>query len=419
MTSLSKKAISVLDKTAKNAVKPISCELRYGAQNYKPFDLNITRAKGVFMFDKTGRRYFDYLAGYSSVNQGHCNIHIVNKAYQQMQQLTMTSRAFTNDKLGDYFEFMCKTFNYDSIMPTNTGVEAGECAVKLARLWGYKEKGVDENEAVVVFAKNNFWGRSIAAISSSSDPSCYKHFGPYTPGFDMVPYNNVEALEDKFKSNPNIVAYMLEPIQGEAGIIIPDRHYLSRVQTLCQKYKVLLIADEVQTGLGRTGKMFACDHSSVKPNMLLLGKALSGGLFPISCVLADNSIMKHMKPGMHGSTFAGNPLSAAVAKASVEYTITCNLPQNSQKYGLYFRSELQRIMSLYPYIRDIRGKGLMNAIECENEKTASRLVNVLRHNNILTKTTHATTLRMTPPLVISQNELDESLGEIEKSFKIV
>lgn len=371
------------------------------------------------MYDQNDRRYFDYLAGYSSVNQGHCNPRIVKAASDQMQQLCLTSRAFTNDKLGNYFEFMTKTFGYESILPTNTGVEAGETAVKLARLWGYKHKNVPENKAVVCFAINNFWGRSIAAISSSSDSKCYENFGPYTPGFKMVEYNNIDALKNEFESNPNIVAYMVEPIQGEAGIIIPDEGYLKKVRKLCDEYNVLLIADEIQTGLGRTGKLMACDYDDVKPDMLLLGKALSGGLMPISCVLADNHVMKHMGINMHGSTYGGNPLSAVIAESAVRYTIDNKLQINSFQMGIHFRDELQRIQHKYSYIKDIRGKGLMNAIQCEDAETASTLVTKLRENNILTKTTHDTTLRMTPPLIINKKQINKSLELIEKAMNEV
>ena len=395
----------------------INKELRYGALNYKPIMVNIARAKGIYMYDTNNKRYFDYLAGYSSVNQGHCNKDIIDKAVKQMRTLTLTSRAFTNNKLGEYFEYMTTTLGYDKILPTNTGVEAGETAVKLARLWGYKYKNVPENEAIVCFARNNFWGRSIAAISSSNDPKCYQNFGPYARGFKLVEYNNIEALEYLFSTNNNIVAYMVEPIQGEAGIIIPDNNYLMSVKKLCEKYNVLLIADEVQTGLGRTGKLMACDHDNVKPDILLLGKALSAGLMPISCVLANDNVMKYMGENMHGSTFGGNPLSAVVAQASVDYTLTHKLHKNSHQMGKYFRNELNRIKESYSFIKDIRGKGLMNAIQCGNEKYAKQLVEALRNNNILTKTTHETTLRMTPPLIINKKQLNESLSLIEKAFK--
>lgn len=397
-------------------ITAVNKELLYGARNYEPIMVNICHAKGIYMFDDKNKRYYDYLAGYSSVNQGHCNTRIVKAAINQMQRLTLTSRAFTNDKLGAYFEFMTKTFKYDSILPTNTGVEAGETAVKLARLWGYKHKNVPENEAVVCFATNNFWGRSIAAISSSNDPKCYKNFGPYTPGLQLIKYNDIDALKTAFEENSNIVAYMAEPIQGEAGIIIPDEGYLKKVRKLCDDYNVLFIADEIQTGLGRTGKLMACDYDKIKPDMLLLGKALSGGLMPISCVLADHHVMKHMGINMHGSTYGGNPLSAVIAETAVRYTIDRKLPANSFILGVHFRDELQRIQHKYSYIKDIRGKGLMNAIQCADAKTASTLVTRLRENNILTKTTHETTLRMTPPLIITERQLNESLEHIEKAM---
>lgn len=397
----------------------INKELMYGARNYQPIMVNICKARGIYMYDDNDKRYFDYLAGYSSVNQGHCNIRIVKAATEQMQKLTLTSRAFTNDKLGNYFEYMTKTFGYESILPTNTGVEAGETAVKLARLWGYKHKNVPENQAVVLFATNNFWGRSIAAISSSNDPKCYENFGPYTPGLQLIKYNDIDALKAAFEENPNIVAYMAEPIQGEAGIIIPDKGYLRKVRKLCDEYNVLFIADEIQTGLGRTGKLMACDYDNIKPDMLLLGKALSGGLMPISCVLADNHVMKHMGINMHGSTYGGNPLSAVIAESAVRYTIEHKLSTNSFLMGLHFRDELQRIQHKYSYIKDIRGKGLMNAIQCVDANTASLLMTKLRENNILTKTTHETTLRMTPPLIINETQMNESLEYIEKAMSEV
>lgn len=397
----------------------INKELIYGARNYKPIMVNICKAQGIFMYDDNDKKYFDYLAGYSSVNQGHCNPEIVKAASEQMKKLCLTSRAFTNDKLGDYFEFMTSTFGYESILPTNTGVEAGETAIKLARLWGYKHKNVPENKAVVCFATNNFWGRSIAAISSSNDPKCYEHFGPYTPGLQLVKYNDIDALKQAFEENPNIVAYMAEPIQGEAGIIIPDQGYLSQVRKLCDAFNILFIADEIQTGLGRTGNLNACDYDKIKPDMLLLGKALSGGLMPISCVLADNHVMKHMDINMHGSTYGGNPLSAVIAESAVRYTIDHKLPENSILMGHHFRDELQKIQHKYSYIKDIRGRGLMNAIQCVDTNTASILVTKLRENNILTKTTHETTLRMTPPLIINEFQMNESLELIEKAMNEV
>uniref|UniRef100_A0A6C0JG28 ornithine aminotransferase n=1 Tax=viral metagenome TaxID=1070528 RepID=A0A6C0JG28_9ZZZZ len=400
-------------------LKYLQKEMKFGAQNYKPYPIELVRGKGVHVWDSQGIKYLDFLAGYSSVNQGHCNSYIITKANVQMKSLCMTSRAFSNNVTGNYMEYICKTFNYDKVLPTNTGVEAGETAIKLARLYGYKNKGIESNKAVVLFAKQNFWGRSIAALSSSSDPMCYNHFGPYTPNLHQIPYNCVDSFKSYIKNNKNVVAFMVEPIQGEAGIIIPDRGYLKQIKGVCEEHNILLIVDEVQTGLGRTGKMLACEHDDVKPDILVLGKALSGGLMPVSAVLSNNNVMQYMKPNMHGSTFGGNPLGCAIAKASIEYTLNENLSEKSSIQGSYFRSQLAEMVKPFDFISDVRGKGLMNAIECVDDDIAEKLCTNLRNNGLLTKPTKLNTLRLTPPLIIGRSQLNSALHKINESMKAI
>ncbi len=392
--------------------KFIKKELKYGANNYKSFKVCINKATGIFMYDDN-KRYYDFLSSYSAVNQGHCHPKIINALTTQSRDLTLTSRAYCNNKLGTYMEFITKMFGYEKVLPMNTGVEAGETAIKIARKWGYEKKGVENNKATVLFAENNFWGRTISACSSSNDPDCYTNFGPFMNGMDIIPYNNISFLEEKLKKNPNIVAYMLEPIQGEAGIIIPDVGYLQKVRNLCDKYNILMIADEVQTGLGRTGKMLACDHEKVKPDILCLGKALSGGVLPISAVLADNQVMDCITPGTHGSTFGGNPLAAAVATASLKVIQEEDLCKNSEKMGKLFRKSIEK----RDFIKDIRGKGLMNAIELENKEITDILCENLAENGILTKSTHDTILRMTPPLVIKEFQMNKACEVINTVIK--
>ena len=388
--------------------KFIKKELAFGANNYKSFRVCIDKATGIFMFGD--KRYYDFLSCYSAVNQGHCHPKIINALITQSRELTLTSRAFHNNKLGIYMEQITKMFNFDKVLPMNTGVEAGETAIKIARKWGYESKGVENNKATVLFAENNFWGRTISACSSSTDPDCYTNFGPFMNGMETIPYNNINFLEEKLKKNPNIVAYMLEPIQGEAGIIIPDVGYLKKVRELCNKYNILMIADEVQTGLGRTGKMLACDHEIVKPDILCLGKALSGGVLPISAVLADKEVMNCITPGTHGSTFGGNPLAAVVASTALKVLEEEELCKNSEKMGKLFRESIKK----RDFIKDIRGKGLMNAIELENKEIADILCENLAENGILTKSTHDTILRMTPPLVIKEFQMNKACEIINK-----
>jgi ornithine--oxo-acid transaminase len=394
----------------------IDLEKKYGAFNYKPLPVVLHKGEGVFVYDTEGNKYFDFLSAYSAVNQGHCHPKIINALQEQAKLLTLTSRAFYNDRLGEFEQKITSIFGFDRVLPMNTGVEACESAVKLARKWGYEVKGVAPNQAVVVFAEGNFWGRSIAAISASTDPSSYTNFGPFVPGFEKIPYNNIEALEKRLQ-NPNVVAFMAEPIQGEAGVIIPDEGYLKSVKDLCQKHNVLFIADEVQTGIGRTGKMLACDHEDIKPDVLVLGKALGGGVFPVSAVLTSDEVMLTLKPGQHGSTFGGNPIACAVAMAALDVILDEKLADNAEKMGTIFRQRMQSIQS--PLIRKVRGKGLLNALEIEpfgTNGTAEDVCYALLKNGLLAKQTHGDTIRFAPPLVIGESEMHEACDCIEKTI---
>ena len=393
----------------------ITQELKYGAHNYKSLPICIKKAKGIYLTDTNNNKYLDFLSSYSAVNQGHCHPKIYNTLLKQANTLTLTSRAYHNDKLGSYMKFITNLFGYDKVLPMNTGVEAGETAIKIARKWGYNSKNIPHNKAQVIFPKNNFWGRTITACSTSTDPSCYVDFGPFTKGFDTVDYNDIYALERKFYKNPYIVAYMMEPIQGEAGVILPDEGYLKKVKELCKKYNVLMIADEIQTGLGRTGKMLACDYEGVQPDILCLGKALSGGFMPISAVLANNNIMKYITPGTHGSTFGGNPLASSIAITALNIIKDENLIENSFSKGLYFRKEISNFNK--DFIIDIRGKGLLNAIEFENDVIAKKICHELLNNGLVSNITHGNIIRLSPPLVINQDEIDKSLNIIYQTIK--
>jgi ornithine--oxo-acid transaminase len=394
----------------------LELEEQYGAHNYHPIPVVIEKGSGIYLTDVDGKKYIDFLSGYSAVNQGHCHPTIINALTSQAQNLTLTSRAFHNNWLGEYEKYITDFFAYDKVLPMNTGVEAGETAIKLSRRWGYEVKKIPHNEAVIIFAEGNFWGRTIAAISSSTDPSSYTNFGPFVPGFSLVPYNNLVALETAFKNN-NVAGFMLEPIQGEAGVVIPDNGYLKGVRDLCTRYNVLMIADEIQTGLCRTGKMLACDHENVRPDILLLGKALSGGVLPISAVLCDNPIMTLIKPGEHGSTYGGNPLACAVAIAALQVLKDENLASNAEKMGLLLRTELEKINS--PCIKNIRGKGLLNAvvIEHQNPNAAWDVCLALKENGLLAKPTHGDKIRLAPPLIITEAQIHESVSMINKSLK--
>ncbi|MFZ2783875.1 MAG: ornithine--oxo-acid transaminase [Sediminibacterium sp.] len=384
----------------------LQLEEQYGAHNYHPLPVVLERGEGVFLWDVDGKRYYDFLSGYSAVNQGHCHPAIIASLIDQAKKLTLTSRAFHNNLLGEYEKFITGYFGYDKVLPMNTGVEGGETAIKLARRWAYAQKGVPENKASVIFAEGNFWGRTLAAISASTDPSSYKDFGPFMPGFDLVPYNDTVALE-KALQDPNVCAFMVEPIQGEAGVVVPDEGYLSRVRELCTRYNVLFIADEIQTGLSRTGKMLACDHENVRPDILILGKALSGGVLPVSAVLADDFIMLNIKPGEHGSTYGGNPLACAVAITALTVLKEEKMTENAAAMGELLRSELAKLQS--PFITTIRGKGLLNAIviKHDNPDASWDLCLALKDRGLLAKPTHGDKIRFAPPLLITREQILE------------
>ena len=396
----------------------LELELIYGAHNYHPLPVVLSKGKGIYVWDVEGKKYYDFLSAYSAVNQGHCHPKIIKALTDQANLLTLTSRAFHNDILGHYEKFITNYFGYDKVLPMNTGVEGGETANKLARKWGYMKKGIPENKARIIFVKGNFWGRTLAAISSSDDPSSYMGFGPYMPGYDLIPYNDLNALENELK-DPNVCAFMVEPIQGEAGVIVPDEGYLKGVREICNKYNVLFIADEVQTGIARTGKLLACDHENVKPDILILGKALSGGVFPVSAALANNEVMMCIKPGEHGSTYGGNPLGCKVAMAALEVVRDENLAYNAENLGKKFRDELSSFSN--PLIKNVRGKGLLNAIEVNDSpesKTAWNICMKLKDNGLLAKPTHGNIIRFAPPLVIEEYEITDCINIIKNTFNL-
>lgn len=393
----------------------LDLEEEYGAHNYHPLPVVLKKGLGVHLWDVDNKQYFDFLSGYSAVNQGHCHPQIISALIEQAQVLTLTSRAFHNNLLGEYEKYITSYFCYDKVLPMNTGVEGGETAIKLARRWGYTVKGIEENKAKILFAEGNFWGRTMAAISSSTDPSSYKNFGPYMPGFEIVPYNDLLSLE-KAMQDKNVAAFMFEPIQGEAGVVVPDDGYISGIRVLCDKYNVLMIADEIQTGLARTGKMLACDHENTRPDILILGKALSGGTLPISAVLADNEIMMTIKPGEHGSTYGGNPLACKVAMEALRVLKDENMEANAMAMGILFRAELSKLNS--PFISVIRGRGLLNAIVIKhsNKDAAWELCIELMKNGLLAKPTHGDIIRFAPPLIITEKQIMEAVKIIEKSL---
>lgn len=402
---------------ANNSQEAIALEDKYGAHNYHPLPIVLSRGKGVLVWDVEGKEYLDFLSGYSALNQGHCHPAIVKAMQDQAEILTLTSRAFHNDILGKYEQYISNYFGYDKVLPMNTGVEAGETALKLCRKWGYKVKGIPENEAIIIVAKENFMGRTLAAVSASTDPSSYNGFGPFLPGFIKVDYNDLNVLE-KLLKNFNVAGLMLEPIQGEAGVKVPDDGYLKGVSELCKKNNVLFIADEVQTGIARTGKMLACDYELIKPDILVLGKALSGGTMPVSAVLASDEIMLTIKPGEHGSTFGGNPLACRVAIAALEVVKNENLCDNAFKMGIEFRNGISKIDS--PLIELARGKGLLNAImvrDSEESKTAWNICMELAQNGLLAKPTHGNIIRFAPPLVINELQMQNALNIIKSVFE--
>ncbi|MDE1192286.1 MAG: ornithine--oxo-acid transaminase [Arachidicoccus sp.] len=406
--------VSVLADTANYYIQ---LEEQYGAHNYHPLPVVLERGEGVFVWDVEGKKYFDYLSGYSALNQGHLHPRIIKALIDQSQKLTLTSRAFYNNQLGEFEKYITSLFGFDKVLPMNTGAEAVETALKLARKWAYKVKNIDTNEARIITAGNNFHGRTISIISFSTDADSKKEFGPYTPGFISIPYNDLNTLEEFLQQEKNIAAFLVEPIQGEAGVVVPEEGYLSKAKSLCEKYNVLFIADEIQTGLARTGKMLACDHENVKPDILILGKALSGGTLPVSAVLADDEIMLTILPGEHGSTYGGNPLACAVAVESLKVLVEENMADNAEKMGSLFRSEIAKIN--IPLIKEVRGKGLLNAIVVNHpdENAAWNICLQLRDAGLLAKPTHGDKIRFAPPLIINEQQMLESISIIKTVFE--
>jgi ornithine--oxo-acid transaminase len=398
-----------------NSQDYINREDKYGAHNYHPLPVVLDKGEGVFVWDVEGKRYYDFLSAYSAVNQGHCNPKILDAMITQSKKLTLTSRAFYNSVLGEYEEFVTKFFGYDKVLPMNSGAEGDETALKLCRKWAYEKKGIAENQAKIIVCEGNFHGRTITIVSMSNDPDSYKGFGPFTPGFIKIPYNDIPSLK-KALEDPNVAGFLVEPIQGEAGVYVPDDGYLKKAFDLCKEKNVLFIADEVQTGIGRTGKLLACDHEGVRPDILILGKALSGGLYPVSAVLADNDIMLVIKPGEHGSTFGGNPVAAKVAIAALSVIRDEKLAENSEKLGKIFREELKKVKS--ERIELVRGKGLLNAVVIKpmNGKTAWDVCIALKENGLLAKPTHEHIIRFAPPLVITEAQLREAIDIIKKTI---
>jgi ornithine--oxo-acid transaminase len=394
----------------------IDLEEKYGAHNYHPLPVVLEKGLGVHVWDVEGKRYYDFLSGYSAVNQGHCHPRIIEALKKQAGVLTLTSRAFHSNLLGKYEEYVTRYFGYDKVLPMNTGVEGGETAIKLARRWGYAVKGIPDGKAKIIFAEGNFWGRTLAAISSSTDPSSYAGFGPYMPGFEVVAYNDLQALEKAFQDN-HVAGYMFEPIQGEAGVVVPDEGYLRGVRELCARYQVLMIADEIQTGLCRTGRMLACDHEEARPDILILGKALSGGVLPVSAVLCDDGIMMNIRPGEHGSTYGGNPLACVVAMEALQVLKDEKMQENAEARGRQLREGLHQIGS--KHIEIIRGKGLLNAIQIKhpNPEAAWELCMIMKENGLLAKPTQGDKIRFAPPLPISSVQTDECIGIIAKSLE--
>jgi ornithine--oxo-acid transaminase len=390
-------------------------EERHGAHNYHPLPVVLSRGQGIYMWNPEGQRFIDCLSAYSAVNQGHCHPRLVKALTEQASRLTLTSRAFYSDALGEYARFITDYFGYQRVLPMNTGVEGGETALKLARRWGYLHKGIPDGQARIVFVEGNFWGRTLTAVSSSTDPTCKAGFGPYMPGLDIIPYDDVAALEDAL-TNPLVAAFMVEPIQGEAGVRVPSQGYLQEIRRICDRHRVLFIADEIQTGLCRTGKMLACDHEGVRPDILILGKALSGGMLPVSAVLTNDEVMLGIKPGEHGSTYGGNPLACRVATVALEILRDEKLDENAERLGRIFRSELSDLG--HSWIKEVRGKGLLNAVEvCSQGRVdAWELCLKLKDNGLLAKPTHETTIRFAPPLVITETQLEEALDIIKRTF---
>ena len=397
----------------------IDLEYKYGAHNYHPLPVVLEKGEGVFLWDVAGKKYYDFLSAYSAVNQGHCHPEIISALVNQSNKLTLTSRAFHNNILGQYEKFITEFFGYDKVLPMNTGVEGGETAVKLARKWGYEVKKVTDDSAKIIFVEGNFWGRTLGAISSSTDPSSTNGFGPFMPGYEIIPYNDIESLKDSLK-DPNVVAFMVEPIQGEAGVVVPHDGYLKKAYDLCKESNVLFIADEVQTGIGRTGKMLCCEHHGFKPDILILGKALSGGVFPVSAILASDEVMLTIKPGEHGSTFGGNPVACEVAVAALNVIRDEKLAENAAKMGVIFREKLQSYIDGSKIVEKIRGKGLLNAIIINDEENSDIAWNIclkMAQNGLLAKPTHGNIIRFAPPLIINEEQLNKCIDIIISSLK--
>ncbi|ESU26627.1 ornithine--oxo-acid transaminase [Flavobacterium limnosediminis JC2902] len=403
-----------------SSAEAIQLEDKYGAHNYHPLPVVLSKGEGVYVWDVEGKKYYDFLSAYSAVNQGHCHPRIVGAMMEQAQTLTLTSRAFYNDKLGIYEKFVTEYFGFDKVLPMNTGAEAVETALKLCRKWAYEKKGINENEAQIIVCENNFHGRTTTIISFSNDENARKNFGPYTAGFIKIAYDDIDALEKAITSSPNIAGFLVEPIQGEAGVYVPTEGYLTKAKALCEKHNVLFIADEVQTGIARTGKLLAVHHENVKPDVLILGKAISGGVYPVSAVLADDAIMNVIKPGQHGSTFGGNPIAAAVAIAALEVVTDEKLAENAERLGQLFRSEIGKYIETSNIATLVRGKGLLNAVvinDTEESDTAWNICMALRDNGLLAKPTHGNIIRFAPPLVMNEEQLLDCVRIITETLK--
>ena len=397
----------------------INLEYKYGAHNYHPLPVVLEKGEGVYLWDVEGRKYFDFLSAYSAVNQGHCHPKIISALIDQSKKLTLTSRAFHNNVLGQYEKFITDFFGYDKILPMNTGVEGGETAIKLARKWGYEVKKIPTDSAKIIFVEGNFWGRTLGAISSSTDPSSTNGFGPFMPGYEIIPYNNLDSLREALK-DPNVAAFMVEPIQGEAGVVVPDENYLRNAYEMCKDSNVLFIADEVQTGIGRTGKMICCEHHGFKPDILILGKALSGGVFPVSAILASDEVMLTIKPGELGSTFGGNPVACEVAMAALKVIRDEKLSENAHNMGVIFRDKIQTYINNSNIVEKIRVKGLLNAIiikDDENSDTAWKICLKMAEKGLLAKPTHGNIIRFAPPLIINEDQLNNCIEIIISSLK--
>ena len=406
-----------MSKISVNTSSAIDVENKYGAHNYHPLPVVLSKGEGINVWDVDGNKYFDFLSAYSAVNQGHCHPKIVSALIGQAEKLQLTSRAFYTDALGEYAEYITSLFGYDIVLPMNTGVEGGETALKLCRKWAYKVKGIEKNKAKILFAEGNFWGRTLAACSTSTDPDCFEDFGPYMPGFEIIPYNDLDSLKTAL-SDENVAGFMVEPIQGEAGVVVPSAGYLKEAYRLCKENNVLFIADEVQTGLGRTGKMLCSDYEAIKPDILILGKALSGGILPISAVLSSDEIMLTIEPGQHGSTYGGNPLACRVAQAALEVIKEENLSENAFKLGSIFREEINNIIHKSDLLHLVRGKGLLNALvinDSPQSSTALDICHSLKDNGLLAKPTHGNIIRFAPPLIIDESELLQCCKIIERT----